>query len=77
VKQQMVSALSRLLIARAPADAWERGRWRGRLVLYTLAFTGSAVSLASVAWASGQVVLFMALVIASGVGHPERPPGAP
>ena len=65
----MVSALSRLFIARASADAWERGRWRGRLVLYTLAFTGSAVSLASVAWASDQVVLFMALMIASGVGH--------
>ena len=65
----MASGLSRLFIASAPTDAWERGRWRGRLVLYTLAFTGSAVSLASVAWASDQVALFMALMVVAGVGH--------
>ena len=65
----MTPVLARLFFARSEKDSWERGKWHGRLILYTLAFTGTAVSLASVAWASNEIALFTALMTAAGVGH--------
>ncbi len=64
-----MASMSRMFIARPAEGEWEKGRRGGRLILYTLAFTAAAVSLASVAWASGQIALFMGMVVVTGVGY--------
>ncbi len=53
----------------ASDDEWERSAWQWRFLLHALTFTGTAVALGAVSWASGGDLLYVLLAVGVGLGH--------
>ena len=69
----MNESLKSIIFKRAatPAsdDDWGRSGWQVRFLLHALTFTGTAVALGAVSWASGGDRLYVFLAAAVGLGH--------
>ncbi len=69
MNEPLKSTILKWITVPSAGNGWERSGWRDRFLLHALAFTGTAVSLWAVSWASGGHPLYLVLIAAVGLGH--------